>query len=243
MTGQQPGPGWRQGTDRQWYPPQPQQREPIPSRHPREPRKKRRKDRSWWPIIAAAIIGAIATIFAGLIANGAGALHISVAPAPTPTVTITPSSAPTATVTVSSSASAKANPANCLPGQNCMVQNLHVPLRPPGGFAAINFAGGQVLINIAGQDMRFFTAPDGVPELTGDFARAYSTDITAQNASRQQCQNAVNSAPDADPITNFHTGLLFCVGTTYGVALVKQTKPLGSSNILYLQETYWPNSG
>jgi hypothetical protein len=241
MTGQQPGSGWRQ------YPPQPRQREPIPSRRPGEPRKKRDKDQSWWPIIAAAIIGALATIFAALVANGAGALHISVASTPTPTVTITPSPAPAVTVTVSSSASSAssasggAGPTECLPGQNCKVWNLAVPMES-GTATGINFDQGQVVLRSEG-DMSFQAASDGIPELIGYYARAYSMDVTVQNASRQQCQNAVTSAPDANPITNFHTGLLFCVNTTSGIALVRQTRPLGSSNILYLQDTYWPNSG
>jgi hypothetical protein len=98
MTGQKPGPGWRQGTDARWHSPQPQQPQPIPARRPGEPHKKGDKDRRWWPVIAAAIIGAIATVVAALIANGAGALHLFVAPVSTPTVTITPPPAPTVTV-------------------------------------------------------------------------------------------------------------------------------------------------
>lgn len=201
------------------------------------------KDRSWWPIITAAIIGAIATIVAGLIANGAGALRISIASAPTPTVTITPSAAPTVTVTVSSSDSGNASPASCLSGQNCKVWNLSVPMGDQSsGVTGINFGKGQVLLNTVG-DMEFEAASDGTPELVRDYAAAYSTDITAQNANKQQCQNAVTSAPNPHPITNFHTGLLFCVGTSDGgIALARQTKPLGSSNVLSLQEIYWPNS-
>lgn len=240
MTGQQPRPGWRQGTDGRRYPPQPQQREPIPSRQPREPRKKRNKDQSWWPIIAAAIIGAIATIFAGLIANGAGALHISVSSAATPTVTITPTPAPTVTVTASSNGSGETSPASCLPGQNCKISNLTVPIGR-GNSTAINLEQGQVMLDSIG-DLNFQAASDGTPELTGYYANAYSLDVTAQNASKQQCQNAANTAPDPNPITNFHTDLLVCVSVSNGIALIRQTKPLGNSNTLDLQETYWPNS-
>jgi hypothetical protein len=198
------------------------------------------KDRSWWPIIAAAVIGAIATIAAGLVANGAGALHIAVAPAATPTVTITPSPAPAVTVTVSSSASGGAGSAKCLSGQNCKVWNLNVPMGNAGSATGIHFDQGQVTLNYEG-DLQFQSASDGAPELLSDGNAVYSVDVTAQTASRQQCQTATNSAPDANPITNFHTGLLFCVATGgNGIALVRQTRPLGSSNILYLQETYWP---
>ena len=240
MTGQQPGPGWGQGTDGRRYPPQPQQREPIPSRQPRESRKKRKKDQNWWPIIAAAVIGAIATIFAGLIANGAGALHISVSSAATPTVTITPPPAPTVTVTASSNGSGEAGSASCLPGQNCKTSNLTVPIQS-GNSTAINLEQGQVVLDSNG-DLNFQAASDGTPELTGVYANAYSLDVIAQNASRQQCQKATNTAPDPNPVTNFHTDLLVCVSVGHGIALIRQTEPLGSSNTLHLQETYWPNS-
>ena len=239
VTGRQPGPGWRQETDGRRYPPQPQQRQPIPSRQPGEPPKKRNRDRSWWPIIAAAIIGAIATIVAGLIANGAGALRISVSSAATPTVTVTPPPAATVTVTASNG-SGGVGSASCLSGQNCKVTNLTVPLQS-GGSTAINLEQGQVQLNNVG-DLNFQAASDGTPELTGYFAKAYSLDVTAQNAGKQQCQNATNTAPDASPITDFHTGLLVCASVGNGIALIRQTQPLGSSNTLYLQETYWPNS-
>lgn len=197
------------------------------------------KDRSWWPAIAAAIIGAIATILAGLIANGAGALHLSVSPVSTPTVTITPPPAPTVTVTVPSSGSSEAGSTTCLPGQNCKVTNLSAPFSSSSS-AGIDLAQGRVVLGYGG-DLTLQASDAGTPEITGYSATAYSEDVTAQNASRQQCQNATTTAPDANPIINFHTGLLFCVAThSGGIALVEQTKPLGNSNTLYLQDTYWP---
>ena len=67
------------------------------------------KDRSWWPTIVAALIGAAATIVVGLIASGAGVLHITVSPAPTHTVFITPSPAVTATTRPSGATGTSAN--------------------------------------------------------------------------------------------------------------------------------------
>ena len=242
MTGQQPGPGWRQGTEGRRYPPQPQQRESIPSRQPGESRKKRKKNQSWWPVIAAAIIGAIATIFAGLIANGTGALHISVSSTATPTLTITPPPAPTVTVTASSNGSGGPTSPNCLPGQDCKVSNLTVPMgNQNSGSTAINLEQGQVKLGSSG-DLNFQAASDGTPGITRYYANAYSLDVTPQNASKQQCQNATNTAPDPNPITNFHADLLVCVSVNNGIALIRQTRPLGNSKTLYLQETYWPNS-
>ena len=200
------------------------------------------KDRSWWPVIAAAIIGAIATILAGLIANGAGALHLSVSPVSTPTVTITPPPAPTVTVTAPSSGSSETGSATCLPGQNCKVTNLKAPMGPASNEpTGINLSQGVVGLNNPYGDIQFYAASDGAPELAG-YNDTYSIDVTAQNASRQQCMSATDTAPDPNPITDFHPGLLVCVAIQGGIALVEQTKPLGSSNTLYLQETYWPNS-
>ena len=200
----------------------------------------------WQAVIAAAVIGAIATVVGGLIANGAGALHIAVAPVPTHTVKITPAPAPTVTVTVSSGGSGATGSATCLPGQNCKVWNLAVPMgNNTGSPTGIAFDQGQVQLSNHG-DLDFVPSNDGTAELISVEGAVLSIDVTAQDASRQQCQSATNSAPDADAITDFHVGLLFCIstgaGTGHGIALVEQNKPLGSSNTLYLQETYWPNS-
>ena len=144
------------------------------------------------------------------------------------------------TVTASSNGSGEAGSASCLPGQNCKTSNLTVPIQS-GNSTAINLEQGQVVLDSNG-DLNFQAASDGTPELTGVYANAYSLDVTAQNASRQQCQKATNTAPDPNPVTNFHTDLLVCVSVGHGIALIRQTEPLGSSNTLHLQETYWPNS-
>jgi hypothetical protein len=203
------------------------------------------KDRSWLPIIAAAIIGAVATIIGGVIANGTGALHITIAPVPAKTVTITPEPAPAATVTESSGSSGGIGSIDCLSGQDCRTWNLTVPM---GNFTlnsetGIIFDLGQVLLDNSEGDMDFGSNSSGIPELSQVDAAAFSTDITAQNASKARCQTVTTSAPDANPIVDFHVGLLFCVlpSGNSGIALVEETKPLGSSNILYLKEIYWPN--
>jgi hypothetical protein len=92
--------------------------------------------------------------------------------------------------------------------------------------------------------MGFGSNSAGIPELDQEMAAAFSINVTAQNASEAQCQTATTSSPDADPITDFHVGLLFCVvpdRNNGGIALVEETKPLGSSKILYLREIYWPS--
>lgn len=201
-----------------------------------------RKDRSWWPVIVAAVIGAIATIVVGFVANTAGALHITVAPLPTHTLRITQPPAPTVTVTVTSGTSGGTGSASCVQGQNCRVWNLSAPMGANAGApTGIEFNQGQVLLNTDG-DLDFEASSDGTPELAQDSSQAYSLDVTAQNASKQQCLSATTSHPDANSIINFHTGLLFCIvsGDDSGVALVEETAPLGSSNILKLKETFWP---
>ena len=199
-------------------------------------------DRSWWPVIAAAVIGAIATIVAGFIANGTGALHIAVAPVPTRTVIVTPVPAPTVTVTKSSVSSDAIGPASCSSGQNCKVWNLIVQLGSNGSSVGVNFDTGLVSQQGSG-DLDFETSNIGIPELVQDLAASYSINVTPQTAGKQQCQSATTSAPDANPITNFHTGLVFCAapGGTDGIALVEETQPLGSSNTLHLKDIFWPS--
>jgi hypothetical protein len=110
--------------------------------------------------------------------------------------------------------------------------------------SGVDFSQGRVLLESPWGDLEFQADSVGTPELTSGQDTAYSTDVTLANASEQQCQSATTSAPDADPITDFHAGLFFCVDTnTHGIALVEETKPLDSSNTLYLKETFWPNAG
>jgi hypothetical protein len=200
------------------------------------------KDRNWWPVIAAAVIGAIATIVGGLIANGTGAVHIAIAPVPTLTVTVTPAPAPTVTVTKSSGSSGAVGPTSCSSGQNCKVYNLIVQLGSNGSSVGVNFDTGLVSQQGNG-DLYFETSSIGMPELVQDLDQSYSINITPQTAGKQQCQSATTSAPDANPITNFHTGLVFCVapGGNDGIALVEETQPLGSSNTLHLKDIFWPS--
>jgi hypothetical protein len=204
-----------------------------------------KKDRSWWPVIVAAIIGAVATVTAGLIANGAGALSISVTPDPAHTVTVSPAPAPTVTVTASPGSGGGIGTISCTNGQTCKVWEPVVPVSnlASGYPNGIDFSTGKVTLQTDG-DLDYGTSSLGTPELKLDQAAAVSLDVTAQNASKAQCQTATNSSPDAVPITNLHTGLLFCVatGSTSGIALVEQTGPLTSTGTLPLKEIFWPSS-
>src|ERR1700683_1402591 len=116
--------------------------------------KRSGKDRSWLPVIAAAAIGAVATIVAALVANGTGALSIAVAPVPTRTVTVTPAPAPvvtvtnTVTVTKSSGGSNTIGPTSCPSGQTCRAWNLSVQLGASNSSAGVNFDTG--VVNLQG---------------------------------------------------------------------------------------------
>ncbi len=105
------------------------------------------KDRSWWPIIVAAVIGAAATIVAGLLASRAGVLHITVSPDPTHTVFITPSPAPAVTATT-----------------------------PPGGSTGTS-ANGDLLGSYTFRLGQYTSAPLGATAPTQDQILANSGDI------------------------------------------------------------------
>lgn len=191
---------------------------------------------AWLPTIVAAVIGAAATIVAVLIANGAGAINIAVAGAEsTPTVTVTPRPAPTVTVTAPAGGGGGGRTA-----QGGQTRSLTVPLSQ-GGSTGVDLDKGQVLLNNNG-DLNYQTSEAGSPELVGYLAHAYSVGVSSASIDKQGCMTATTTDPDAEPIVNFHKGLLFCVATGDGaVALVEVTAGLGGSKTLHLHEVYWPN--
>jgi hypothetical protein len=196
---------------------------------------------NWLATIVAAIISAIATIVAVLIANGTGA--ITIPGTASSTVTITPSPRPT--VTVTAAAGSSAGVVNCPPGQGCTIKDLAAPLPQPGaGGNGLALDQGKVAIGGYGDLEYELTSTSNEPELVVQDARAYSLDVSSPSATKQECQAATNQDPRATPIFSLHPGLLICVQTSDGgVALLDQTAPLtGSSKILHIRDTYWPGT-
>ena len=205
-------------------------------------RVSKKRSWSWWPVIAAAIIGGAATVAAALIAKSAGAIDIISGTASTPTVTISPKAAATVTVTAGP-VSGQPGPfqaPDCSAGDGCRAWNLVVQMTPnsPTG---ITFSTGTVTLDGNG-DLQYQKSSDGIAELTVDGGQAVSTAVTPGDASRSTCESVTAADPDAQPITDFHGGLLFCVETgDQGIALVEETGPVGSNGNLDLREYYWPN--
>jgi hypothetical protein len=197
---------------------------------------------SWWPVIAAALIGGAATVVAALIAKGTGAIDIVSGTASTPTVTITPKAAPTVTVTAGpvTSQPGPFQAPDCQKSDDCRAWNLVVQMTPNGA-TGITFSTGTVTLDGNG-DLQYQKSSDGIAELALQGGQAFSTAVTPGNATRSTCENVTIADPDSQPITNFHRGLLFCVYTgDQGTALVEETAPVGSNQNLDLREYYWPN--
>jgi hypothetical protein len=201
-------------------------------------------------IIVAAItagIGAIATITAALVGHAQGASDAS----PGQTVTTTVTARPSATVTVISPAGGSgggqispAVAAGCGTYPGCKGQDLSVPMGTGGNETSIDFSLGKVQFEGI-SDLQFMASSDGTPEIVSPGtagSATYSLDVTASNASFQQCKTATNSDPQEAPITNLHKGLYFCVLANDGIALAEETEPLGSNNVLHLHDVYWPIS-
>jgi hypothetical protein len=196
----------------------------------------------------------VATIVAALIAKQSGAINISLSPTAAPTVTVT-AAAPTITVTARADSTATASPSGGIANINCPANNSCKAYDLKLGYTSTESPGiflmsGTIEFNAGGSDIYLEESTNGLPEIQTDNAQAMSTGVTAQDASLQQCISATTHDPDAQPITNFYKGMLFCVevpgdGTpgdgTKGIALMEQTKPLDNSNTLYLHEIYWPN--
>jgi hypothetical protein len=204
------------------------------------------KSRRWLshPLVIA-LIGAAAAILAAEIAAHAGGIDIvsGSAPSARTTVTITPSPKPTVTATVTASP-VSTNPGpvtlpGCAISQGCKGYNLVVR---PNRATGIDFATGSVLVGGAG-NLEYEQSQDGTSEIVPyGPGKAYSVDVTPQQANQQGCVALTTSDPDSNPIVGFHEGLTFCVSIAgQGVALVMETRPLGQDNILYLRELYWPN--
>ena len=201
-------------------------------------------------IIAAtitAVVGAVATILAAVIGHAQGVSDA--APGPTVTKTVTAGPSATVTVTTPTGAQGTTDPSPSAPGcgsvPNCKTGSLSVSL---GGAIDVNATSidlihRAVLLNSDFGDLLFGTSGDGTPEITANVNAIDSVGVTVSNASQQQCQTAISSDPDANPITNFHKGLLLCAQTSNGngIALLEETQPLGNDHILHLHEIYWPN--
>jgi len=190
-----------------------------------------------------ALLGAAATVTAAVIANSAGAINISLPSTATPTVRVTETVTAAASTNSTTTASSSAGLLNisCPADHNCKSYDLTAQY-VNGSIAGIGVVDGSVATN-GGNDVDFRASDDGSPEIVSYGARAYSTFVTTQNASMQQCLTATNSDPDPQPITKFYAGMLFCVVPNIvnsGVALFEETEPLDSSNTLHLHEIYWP---
>lgn len=199
---------------------------------------------AWLIAIVAALIGAAATIVAGLLSNSNATIDVFTGSSPAHAkVTITPSQHPRPTVTVTAAPAPTQPGPVTLPGcpasQGCKGYNL---VARPG--VGITFATGAVMPNTAG-DMDYQRSGDGALEIVPYGGSAvYSTDVTPQQANHQGCEALTTSDATTDPIRGFHQGLTFCVAintTTGGIALLKETRPLGSDGKLYLRELYWPS--
>lgn len=201
-------------------------------------KRKRSVDPGLATVVAACILAVGGVV--GVVVGRATVSGVR-APVAGPTVTRTVTASPVHSTAPSISTG---SPVLSGPEQGGTVHTMAVPLvKSPS--AGLGLDKGQVILGGAGGDLVYDSndAP-GAPELISDLAKSYSLDVTSQNASKQQCLTATSTYPDANPITNFHKGLLFCVETQYGAgtALMEQTQPLGSSKTLQLREIYWLNS-
>ena len=195
--------------------------------------------------VKAAVITGVATVMAALVAllasNQAGVVTFAGGSNPGKIITITPAPGG-GTVTVTASPVPDAPGPITMPGcparHDCYAYNLQVKLGSArDSFTGLDFSDGSSMPNYPG-DMSYEWNSKGNPELAVQNASSYDV-ISSGLASKAGCSGATNSAPDADPITDFHKGLLFCVSTSLGIALLMETQPLPSDKTLYLREEFW----
>jgi len=129
-------------------------------------------------------------------------------------------------------------------GSGGLVYELTFPLKPAGQFTEISlyYGGRDQPANYEVDAVYLRAQLNYAPELGLD--DPYSLDVRAANANKEACATALIQSPSkSNQIVNLHKGLLFCVRTKSGIALLKVTENIGSSGVLHLQETYWPNPG
>jgi hypothetical protein len=203
-----------------------------------EPARRGRRD----VVIAAAItavVGAIATIVAALIGHAQG--KSEAAPAPTVTATTTVTARPTATVTVSGGTSSAGGGST---GQasfaGARITNMEAQFNPGFNDAGIDL--DKSMINYGGQGAFLYNQnASNSPILQPDAINSYSLHVTSQDASQAVCKTAVSQYPDQNAITGLRKGLLVCVDTGNGIAILEITRNLDSANDLYVRDIYWAN--
>jgi hypothetical protein len=120
-----------------------------------------------------------------------------------------------------------------------VVSELSVPLKPAGQFAIISLGSGPAAPDGL-NDGSYGRAPrTGDPEL--NFSDPFKLDVSA-NAGNDRCSSELIQNSTFSPILNLHEGLLICVETAVGNALLEVTQAPGRSGTLHLRETYWPNA-
>lgn len=178
-----------------------------------------RKDRSWWPIIAAAVIGAIATIVGAFVANRTGALYITGAPVPSPTVTVTVSSR-------GGSAAPTTGPGAFLYSE----VNVNVP--DEGNLNYKSSPGNQVLFTNWGT-LGYIAAGSNVK------LAVLSSAVPAANAAYQACEKDT-SYKQQIMLNSFPVGSTLCAFTPNNqVIWIRFLSANSSSNALRVELTSW----
>jgi hypothetical protein len=128
-------------------------------------------------------------------------------------------------------------------GPGGLVYELMFPLKPAGQFTEISLDYGGKTLGVRYVDATYLRAQlSYLPELGLD--DPYTLDVSAANAGKEACATAlIQDQSKSNQIVKLHQGLLFCVRTTLGIALLEVTENIGGSGTLHLRETYWPNRG
>jgi hypothetical protein len=120
-----------------------------------------------------------------------------------------------------------------------VVSELSIPLKPAGQVTIISLGSGPSAPDGL-NDGSYGRAPrTGAPEL--NFSDRFKLDVSA-NAGNDRCSSELIQNSTFSPILSLHEGLLICVETAVGNALLEVTQAPGRSGTLHLRETYWPNA-
>jgi hypothetical protein len=123
-------------------------------------------------------------------------------------------------------------------GPGGFVSELTIPLKPAGPFA-ISLGSGPGAPEGLTDGSYGRAQGTGLPEL--NFSDPFKLGVSA-NAGNDRCSSELIQNSRFSPILNLHKGLLICVETAVGNALLEVTQDPGRSGTLHLRETYWRNA-
>jgi hypothetical protein len=196
----------------------------------------------WGPVEWAAIGTIVAAIIAVL-------TYLGLQPrrAETPTASVTTFSSTPSTVVPSTMPTTTAQTSGNSVSDAAFTRRLRLPLIS-GSYVSIDLAPGRVSAPGVGADEVYYQSNDsGQHELRFSSLFSHAAILEGHSSGpvqQEECRQAIDSSPLAEPIRRLAKGTMTCATSREGgIALLRVVEPPDSKGTLTLEETYWTPSG